>query len=172
MNDAEILQAFKQNPDQGMRALISVFTPYLYGLIRPMLQSHSDTDEVLQRVYIHAWKGLMRFRGDSALKTWLHRIALRTTWHFINQEKVHAMGAPEREPEPSNEDLPPSNPQLLLLNALSELPPKQRLIFVLRYFENLPFAELSALTQTTEGNVKAQYHHARTKLERYFLLQH
>lgn len=172
MSDAEILQAFEQNPDQGMRALVSVFTPYLYGLIRPMLNSHDDADEVLQCIYIHAWKGLSQFRAEAALKTWLHRIALRTTWDFLKKQRAQTKLATQKHPEPSNEDWPTSNPQLLLLKALSELPSKQRLIFVLRYFENLPFAQLAALTQTTEGNVKAQYHHARTKLERYFSLQH
>jgi RNA polymerase sigma-70 factor, ECF subfamily len=172
MSDTEIIQAFEQDPNRGMRALISVFTPYLYGLVRPMLDSHEDSDEVLQLVFIHAWKGLHRFRADSALKTWLHRIAVRTAWDFIKKQKAHTKRAIERQAEASTHDALASNPQLLLLHALSELPPKQRLIFVLRYFENMPFAELSTLTQTTEGNVKAQYHHAKTKLEQYFLLQH
>jgi RNA polymerase sigma factor (sigma-70 family) len=172
MTDAEILHAFSKNQNQGMRALISAFTPYLYGLVRPMMFSHDETDEVLQRVFIFAWKGLPNFRGDSTLKTWLHRIALRTAWKYIDKEHGRAINTAEFRPEPSSEDAPSANPQLILLKALSGLPPKQRLIFVLRYFENLPFAELSALTQTTEGNVKAQYHHARTKLEQYFSLQH
>jgi len=172
MTDNEILKTFSRNPNQGMRELIETFTPYLYGIIRPMLHSHQDTDEVLQRTFINAWKGLAHFRGDAALKTWLHRIAIRTVWSFIKAEKNRTMNANDLLLVSAGEDAPLENPQLLLLRALSELPPKQRLIFVLRYFENMPLDRIANLIQRSQGNIKAQYHHARSKLEKYFSLLH
>lgn len=171
MTDSEIIAAFARDQNQGMRALIQTHTPKLVSIIRPVVGSQSATDEVLQQVYIFAWKGLSKFRKESSLGTWLYRIALRTAWKFIQHER--------RQNQDKNKDLKvqsqeldsTGNPQLLLLQALAELPPKQRLVFVLRYFESMSFQHISSFIQCSEGNAKAQYHHARKKIEHFFSLQ-
>jgi RNA polymerase sigma-70 factor (ECF subfamily) len=170
MTDSEIIAAFALDENQGVRALIQTHAPKLFALICPIVGSQEATDEVLQRVFIFAWKGISKFRQESSLSTWLHRIALRTAWKYIQQEGRITRDEKMELSQGSQELDSTRNPQLLLLQSLAELPPKQRLVFVLRYFESMPFNQIASFIQCSEGNAKAQYHHARKKIEHFFSL--
>ena len=173
-SDAYMVECLK-DPDrvnEGMRLLMRNYGPRLYGLLRPMCSSHEDTDEVLQRTLIKAWKGAASFRGESQWYTWLHRIALREAWTFLKQQKkgvsMDILQVPQEQSASAN-DL--NDVQQIFLKALAQLPPRQRLVFLLRYYEELSYETLAVITGTSEGSLKASYHHAKNKIQDFLKAQ-
>jgi RNA polymerase sigma-70 factor, ECF subfamily len=167
------IKRFKENEDQAMRELIHSYGPRLKQSCRLILKSEADTDEVLQRSFIKAWQGFPRFKGESEIGTWLHRIMVNEALGFLRKEKKYRN---ERaETDATNIQAAPrnsaQNPLFILMELLSLLPERQRLIFQLRYFEEMPVTLISAKTGLSEGAVKANFHHARKKIEGYIKIK-
>lgn len=173
-SDEELIRAFK-NPatkEDAFRSIITQFQERLYNHIRRMVISHYDTDDILQNVFIKAWKGLDNFRGDSALYSWLYRIATNETINFLNKEKKNLnQSLDESVMQVAGKDdgfgLTGDEIQLKLQRAILTLPDKQRLVFNLKYFEDKKYQEMSEILDTSVGALKASYHHAAKKIEEY-----
>ncbi|MBS1591258.1 MAG: sigma-70 family RNA polymerase sigma factor [Bacteroidetes bacterium] len=173
IDDKELLQEFHQ-PDTKEKAFTSIVKKYqekLYWQIRRMVVVHDDADDVLQNVFIKMWKGLENFREDSQLYTWIYRIATNECLTFIEQQKKKtAVSLNDIESGLSNkikaEDNFDSNKlEWKLQLAIQQLPEKQRLVFNLRYYDEMPYEEMSKILETSEGALKASYHHAAKKIE-------
>lgn len=174
-SDKELLMLFRE-PDTKERAFTSIIKKYqekLYWHIRRMVVAHDDADDLLQNVFIRVWKGLENFREDSQLYTWLYRVATNECLSFLEQQKKkHTLSLSDVESGLENkvkaDDGFDSNKlEWKLQVAIQRLPEKQRLVFNMRYYDEMPYEEMSRVLETSEGALKASYHHAVKKIEDY-----
>jgi RNA polymerase sigma-70 factor (ECF subfamily) len=173
--DTELLIQFRDpvTKERAYTAIIKKYQEKLYWHIRRMVVDHDDANDVLQNVFIRVWKGLENFREDSQLYTWLYRIATNESLTFIEQQKKRSsVSLNDDEAGLSNKiradqhfDFQKLEWKLQL--AIQQLPEKQRVVFNLRYYDEMPYEEMSKVLETSEGALKASYHHAVKKIEDY-----
>lgn len=176
-SDSELLVQFRDpaTREEAFTAIIKKYQERLYWHVRRMLVDHEDTNDVLQNVFIKVWKGLENFREDSQLYTWLYRIATNESLTFIEQlKKKKAVPYELVEESLSNkiradENFDSKKLEWKLQLAIQKLPEKQRIVFTLRYYDEMPYEEMSRVLDTSEGALKASYHHAVKKIEDYIL---
>jgi RNA polymerase sigma-70 factor (ECF subfamily) len=174
-SDQELLALFSNaaTREQGFTQLVKKYQEKIYWHIRRMVIDHADADDVLQNTLIKIWKGLENFREESQLFTWLYRIATNETLSFLAQQQRKATQSLDEMTESlANKvkaDLHFNANQLewRLQLAIQELPEKQRVVFHLRYYDAMPYEEMSKVLDTSEGALKASYHHAAKKIEAF-----
>ena len=170
-DDKELIQQFRENREYAFNLIVRKYQERLYWHIRKMLISHDDTDDVLQNTFIKAYQGLDKFREDASLFTWLYRIATNESLTFLKKQRSrfflplgdyqqHLERTLESEPHLDGDEL-----QIRLQKAILRLPEKQRLVFNMKYFEEMKYEDMSAILGTSVGALKASYHHALKKLE-------
>ena len=175
LSDSELLVEFR-NPVTKEKAFTSIIKKYqekLYWHLRRMLVDHEDANDVLQNVMIRIWNGLENFREDSQLYTWLYRVATNECLTFLEQQKKRASvslsdvesGLENKIKADQNFDGKKLEWKLQL--GIQQLPEKQRIVFQLRYYDEMPYEEMSRVLETSEGALKASYHHAVKKIEEY-----
>lgn len=173
--DAELLQRFRnpETKEQAFTAIIKKYQERLYWHIRRIVVDHDDTNDVLQNVFIRVWNGLENFKEESQLYTWLYRIATNESLTFIeNKKKRSAVSLSDVEGGLSNQikadrHFDANKLEWKLQLAIQQLPEKQRVVFTLRYYDEMPYEEMSRVLDTSEGALKASYHHAVKKIEDY-----
>jgi RNA polymerase sigma-70 factor (ECF subfamily) len=174
-SDKELIALFRQESTRhkAFRLIVERYQKRMYWHIRRMLVDHDDTDDVLQNVFIKVWKGLDNFKEDSQLYTWLYRIATNETLSHIRQKKAELYvryGEVEYSVESKLEDdnyFRGDEIQKKLQLAIQQLPEKQRLVFNMKYFEDMKYEDMSQVLDTSVGALKASYHHAVKKIEAY-----
>lgn len=165
------------NIQSGFRLLVNEYSQQLYLLIRRLVITHEDANDILQNTFIKAFKNINSFRGESSLKTWLCKIAVNESLTFLKIKRKRTFvffGSIESKMANSlktDEYFRADEISLKLNQAILKLPEKQRLVFNLRYYDELPFEEISVLLNTSTGALKANYHIAFKKIEK-FLLTH
>lgn len=172
-DDKDLLVKFKDasQKDAAYTAIIKKYQERLYWHIRRMVVEHEDANDVLQNMFIKVWRGLENFREDSQLYTWLYRIATNESLTFLEQQKrKFAVSIDEEETGLSNkviasEGFDANRLEWKLQLAIQKLPEKQRIVFNLRYYDELPYEQMSEILETSEGALKASYHHAAKKIE-------
>lgn len=176
LSDNDILELYSRDRDAGFRLIIGRYTERLYWHVRKIVISHDDTDDVLQNIFIKVWNGLDGFRAEAGLFTWLYRIATNEAVNFINSKKKHTlipiMGSVEKQLSQLLDNDPycnGDNLQLKLQKALLALPEKQRIVFNMKYFDDITYEDMSEILNTSVGALKASYHHAVKKVEKYLL---
>ena len=177
LDDNELLLQFKDpsTKEKGFTAIIKKYQEKLYWHIRRMVVQHEDANDVLQNMFIKVWNGLDNFREDSQLYTWLYRIATNESLTYLEQQKRRASvslsdvenGLSEKLKADRNFDSHKIEWKLQL--AMQQLPEKQRIVFNLRYYDEMPYQQMSLVLETSEGALKASYHHAVKKIEDYIL---
>jgi len=177
LDDNELLQQFR-NPatkEAGYTRIIKKYQEKLYWHIRRMVVEHEDANDVLQNMFIKVWKGLENFREDSQLYTWLYRIATNESLSFLEQQKKRSsVSLSDVESGLSNKlqadkNFDANKLEWKLQAAIQQLPDKQRAVFNLRYYDEMPYEKMSRVLETSEGALKASYHHAVKKIEDYIL---
>lgn len=176
-NEDEVLKKLR-NPEMQRDAfamIVTQYSPQLYWQIRRMVLSHEDADDLLQNTFIKAWTNIDYFRGDAKLSTWLYRIAFNECLTFLNKQNAQQHQSISLE-EISVEDQLVSDPlfsgdniELLLQQALQTLPEKQRMVFNLKYYDDMKYEEMSEIFGTSVGALKASYHHAVKKIEKFLI---
>ena len=176
-DDQELLLSFKDpvTKEQAFTGIIKKYQEKLYWHIRRMVINHDDANDVLQNMFIKVWKGLENFREDSQLYTWLYRIATNECLSFIAQQKKRNLvslsdvenGLSNQLKSDTNFDANKLEWKLQL--GIQKLPEKQRIVFNLRYYDEMPYEEMSRVLDTSEGALKASYHHAAKKIEEFIL---
>jgi len=155
--------------------LIRLYQQMLYYHIRRMVIDHEDADDVLQNTLLKAWKNIDRFRGDAALRTWLYRIATNEALTFLNKKKKMVKTDVENIEDDMRHSLDwgggryisGEEIQLKLQAAIATLPERQRLVFNMRYFDEMKYEEISKVLEVSVGGLKANFHHAVKKIEKY-----
>lgn len=177
LDDITLIQQFKQ-PDLKEKAFTAIVKKYqekLYWHIRRLVITHDDANDVMQNLFIKVWNGLNNFREDSKLYTWLYRIATNECLTFLDkQEKKSVIDITEIEDSLSNKIKAENNFNANQLEwklqlAIQQLPEKQRAVFTLRYYDEMPYEEMSKILDTSEGALKASYHHAAKKVEEFII---
>ncbi len=176
--DEELLALFREEKtkEKAFIAIINRYKEKLYWHIRRLVVIHSDADDVLQNVFIKMWKGLDHFREESRLYTWLYRIASNESiTHLQKVKKARALEINDpgqvwlQDRVKADEYFDPTRLEWKLQLAIQSLPEQQKLVFSLRYFDEMPYAEMSEVLGVTVGALKASYHHAAKKIEDYLL---
>lgn len=167
---------------QGFNVLVRKYQGELYRVIRRLVKSHSDTDDLLQQTFVKAWNAIGKFRGDSALGTWLHRIATNEALSHLRRTQRHRHTSLDDEaempldhrPEMAATTVQGLDAEAILAKleaALDTLPDRQRVVFQYRYYDEKPYEEIAEILGVTVGALKASYHHAAKKIE-VFLTTH
>jgi len=178
LDDKTLLEQFKDpsTKERAYTAIVKKYQERLYWHIRRMLVDHDDTNDVLQNMFIKVWNGLENFREDSQLYTWLYRIATNESLSFIEQKKRKSADYSMSDVEgnlsnriKADENFDSNKLEWKLQLAIQQLPEKQKLVFNLRYFDEMPYEEMSKVLGTSEGALKASYHHAAKKIEEFIL---
>ena len=176
ISDNEIIKRLKagKSKEAAFELLVKKYQERLYWHIRKMVISHDDTDDILQNTFIKVWKGLDNFRGDASLYTWLYRIATNETLTFLKgRDKRKAVLMDDEENTignrlKSDDGFNGNELQTKLQKFILMLPEKQRLIFNMKYFEEMKYEEIAEITGTSVGALKASYHHAVNKIKAFF----
>lgn len=166
-----------RNPDtrrQAFSQVIHLYQENLYWQIRKLVLDHEDTSDVLQNTLMKAWTALDSFRGDSKLSTWLYTIAHNEAITFLNKRQAEmemTIDDPDgyvMDTQEADKYFDGDEAQRLLLQAIATLPTKQREVFNMRYYDELPYEDISRITGTSVGALKASYHIAVEKISSFF----
>lgn len=156
--------------DGAFRTLMKTYGEKVYWLIRKMVQNHDDANDLVQSSFMKVWTNIRHFRGDAKLSTWIYKIAVNEAINFLNKEKQrnnvvgegedsYLMSTLESDPYFDGDEL-----QMKLQKAILALPEKQRLVFNMRYYDEMKYEEISEIVGTSVGALKASYHHALKKI--------
>lgn len=176
-DDKQILEliANPKTRDMGFRQLIQLYQERIYYVIRRMVLIHEDADDLTQNTFIKAHTYIDKFKGQSSLFTWLYRIATNESLTFLEKKKKQYYTSLDTHENHMESYLDHSGVlggdqiQILLQKTLLKLPEKQRLVFHFRYQDDLTYEQISEITGTSIGALKASYHHAVKKIEKYLL---
>jgi RNA polymerase sigma factor (sigma-70 family) len=174
-DDHFLIVSFKneQLREAAFTKLVRKYQQRLYWHVRRMVVEHEDTNDILQNVFIKVWKNLADFRQESNLYTWLYRIATNETLTWIEQQKRRsAVSISENENLYGDRVLvqkgyDANKIEWRLQQAIQTLPEKQRMVFTLRYYDEMPYEEMGKVLDTSVGALKASYHHAVKKVEAF-----
>ena len=174
--DAEILRLIldMRDIDRGFRLLLTAYKERVYWQIRRLVWNHEDANDICQEVFIKVFHHLHQFKGEAALYSWICSISIREAISFLRKKRLnfHHLDASDHMVATLPSDLDGFSGdeiQHKLWTAIESLPDKQKLVFKLKYFEDVSYAEMSTLLDTSEGALKASYHHAVKKIENYIL---
>ena len=172
MTESEIIELYHSGrTEEAFKGIVDTYSERLYWHVRRFLCSHEDTNDLLQDIYIKIWTALPTFRGESQIFTWLWRIATNEVLNYLRKQKFKAMVSLDSSMEilrKKIDDDPYFNGNELqreLHKAIQKLPEKQRLVFNLRYFDEMKYEDISEITDTSVGALKASYHHAYNKIK-------
>lgn len=170
--DNNISELLRTDLNKGFRLVVEKYSSKLYWHIRRLVILHEDADDALQNTFINAWKNIGNFRSESSIYTWLYTIATNEALTLINKRKRNAavslddLGGYFDSSHEGSTWFDGDAAQIKLQNAIIQLPEKQRVVFNLKYFEEMPYEEMSRVLGTSEGALKASYHHAVKKIEK------
>lgn len=172
MTDNQIIELYKSGQkERAFDCIVSSYTERLYWHVRRFTCSHDDSNDLLQDIFIKVWSSLPNFRGDSQLYTWLYRIATNEVLNHIRKQRFRAMVSLDSEAnllaKKIDEDAYFNGNELQreLHKAIQRLPEKQRIVFCFRYFDEMKYEEISEITDTSVGALKASYHIAYNKIK-------
>lgn len=175
MTDPQIIALWESGQhERAFNEIVKSYSERLYWHVRRFVCSHEDTDDLLQEIFIKIWAALPSFRGEAQLYTWLYRIATNETLNFLRKQKVRAslhFQSLDAEMERRIDEDPYFNGtavQRQLSKAILRLPEKQRIVFSLRYYEDMKYEDIAQITGTSVGALKASYHIAYEKLKAEF----
>jgi len=163
----------EETRDYGFNLLVKAYKERIYWHVRKMVIDHDDADDLTQTVFIKIWKGLGNFREDSRLYTWIYRIATNECLNFLNKKKrkffipINDVASELSNKIDDDNLITGDEIQIKLQKAILTLPDKQRLVFNMKYFDEMKFEEIADITGTSVGALKASYHHAVRKIEEF-----
>lgn len=177
IDDSEILDKFahENSRNEAFGLLLQKYQQKIYWHIRRMVLNHDDADDLVQEVFIKVWKNLDRFRQDAQLYSWIYRIASNECLQFLQKQKKRnttsfdELTAKQADTFGASDSFNGDQIQAKLYQAIETLPEKQKLIFQMKYFEELKYEEISAVLGTSVGALKASFHLAAKKIEAHLL---
>lgn len=171
MTDKEIIELYKAGQrEKAFSEIVESYSERLYWHVRRFLCSHEDTDDLLQEIFIKVWSSLSSFRGESQLYTWIYRIATNESLNFLQKQKIRAALRFEDITSKLDDKIDEvtgvdgNEAQKALMKAVSRLPSKQKTVFIMRWFDDLSYEDISEILGTSVGALKASYHFAQEKI--------
>ncbi len=170
MTESEIISLIGEDGfEKAFGAIVDNYSEKLYWHVRHMVGSHEDADDLLQEIFIKVWTALPSFKGEARLYTWLWRIATNESLNFLRRQRLRSVlsfkslsagdDVCARDPYFNGDEA-----QALLMKAVSALPPKQKAVFLMRYFSEMKYEDISEILKTSVGSLKASYHIAEQKV--------
>jgi RNA polymerase sigma-70 factor (ECF subfamily) len=176
INENKIRQIYKSNREQGFRLLVEYFQEPIYYYIRRLVVLHEDAEDVLQEVFIQIYRHWDQFRNESSLSTWIYRIATNESLRLLNSRKEEGVVSAEDVQEELMSKLKASDYvdyenelAVKFQEAILSLPEKQRLVFNLRYYDELEYEEIARVLDSKVDTLKVNYHYAKEKIKEYIL---
>lgn len=172
MQDDELLMQLRieETRESAFSILVKTYQMKVYNIVRKMVIDHDDTNDIVQETFVKVWHKVADFKGESQLYTWIYRIATNEALQFLRKRKRRMLFWSDNSDLESHlaEDpaLNGDEIQFKLQKAILKLPDRQRLVFNLKYFEELRYEEISVILDTSVGSLKASYHHAVKKIEK------
>ena len=172
IQDNNITELLKRDLNKGFRLVVEKYSSKLYWHIRRLVILHEDADDALQNTFINAWRSFGDFRSESSLYTWLYTIATNEALALIYKIKKNTavslddLGSHFANSQEGSTWFDGDEAQVKLQNAILQLPDKQRIVFNLKYFDEMTYHDMSSVLKTSEGALKASYHHAVKKIEK------
>lgn len=170
LTDEEILLQFKEpaSKEKAFRNLLNTYQERLYYHVRRYVHNHEDANDILQNTCIKVWNAIDNFRGESGLYTWLYRVAGNEAITFLNKNKKR--NEVDIEQTTANyrsaaDTIDGDEMTLKLERAIATLPDKQKQVFIMRYYDEMPYEKMAEISETSVGALKASYHHAVKKIE-------
>ena len=175
MEDKDLLARLRdpETKNFGFNLLVRNYQQRIYRHVRQMVIDHDDADDLVQDVFIKVWKNLDSFRADAQLYTWIYKIATNECLNFLRKKRnrfflpVHDLGKELSRKLEQDSLVDGDEVQIKLQKALLTLPDKQRMVFNMKYFDDLKYEEISEITETSVGALKANFHHAVKKIEEF-----
>lgn len=161
-----------KNRSNAFSVVVRTYQERLYWHIRKMVLSHEDANDVLQNTFMKAWNALDGFRADSQVSTWLYKIATNETLTFLTNKRMRSQNSIDEVEEVLLQNLQAdtyfngNEIQMKLQKAILTLPEKQRLVFNMKYFDDITYDQMEAILGTSVGALKASYHYAVKKIEK------
>lgn len=169
--DSDILELLGSDLNKGFRIIVERYSQKLYWHIRRLVILHDDADDALQNTFISAWKNINKFRSESSVYTWLYAIATNEALALINKRNknntvsIDDLGSWFANSQEGDSWFDGDEAQVKLQNAILQLPEKQRVVFNLKYYDEMSYEDMSKILKTSVGALKASYHHAVKKIE-------
>lgn len=175
MTDQELIEKLnkEESRNHGFNLLVREYQERIYWHIRKMVIDHDDADDLVQDVFVKVWNNIHKFREDSSLYTWIYRIATNECLNFLKKKRnkfflqINDVAGELSSKLDSGAHISGEDIEMKLQKALLKLPDKQRLVFNMKYFDEMKFNEISEITNTSVGALKASYHLAVKKIEEY-----
>jgi len=177
--DLELVERFRNGDEAAFNELLLRYKEKIYWTARRFLQNHDDADDVVQQVLWNAYTGLKTFRSGSGVFTWLYRITVNTSLNALRKKRVRDFFSLDDLSESKSPDAERpdelyerSEQHAQIEEAIQTLPEKQKSVFVMRYYDEMPYEEIAKVLKTSVGGLKANYFHAMRKIEEYVKRAH
>ncbi len=165
ISDNDIIEQMRTHPQKGMKLLMDQYQERLYWHIRRLVVSHDDAQDLLQETFLKVYRSFESYKGESALYSWLYRIATNVTLSFLRTKKMECSSLDDVRGMESDEYFEFTDEAAVALQkAIHSLPPKQQTVFNMRYYDELSFKEIAEVIGSTESSAKANFHFAKTKV--------
>ena len=179
LDDRQLLELYRAGEAEKMfNEMVRRYHSRIYWVARRMVKSHEDADDIAQEVFVRAHTALKDFRGEANIYTWLYRIAVNLSINHLRKQKVRKLvditeylGFLSKDAEQDKEMIHDENVSLIQ-QAIETLPEKQRAVFIMRYYDELPYEQISAILGTSVGGLKANFHHAVKKIAAFVKARH
>lgn len=172
MTDREIIQLLDSGQsERAFNEIVSSYSERLYWHVRRIVNSHDDTDDLLQEIFIKIWVALSSFRGESQLFTWIWRISTNESLNYLRKKKIRAaltfqsLSLEDERRKDEDSYFNGTEAERLLMKAVCKLPGKQKMVFLMRYFDDMKYEDISEILDTSVGSLKASYHIAYEKIK-------
>lgn len=173
LSDLELIQSFQKGREASFNELVVRYQERVYWIARRLVNDHDQADEVTQEVFVKVYRALSNFRGDASVYTWLYRITVNVALNSLRRQRVREfLRIDEFFELPSEEEQPDKiverdEQKKIIEEAIANLPEKQKAVFILRYYEELSYEDISTILKTSVGGLKANYFHAVKKIGEY-----
>lgn len=173
LSDAELISSFINGEEKAFNEIVRRYQKKIYYCIKRYVHEHDEADDILQNVFIKVYKNIKQFKGNSSFYTWIYRIATNESFTYIKIKKARNFIKIDEnfefkdEHENPEKEVEQNEMKVLIQKGIDLLPEKQKQVFVLRYYEEMPFKEIAQIMKTSEGGLKANYFHALKKISEF-----
>jgi len=168
MNDSDILKLYRDgHREEAFTHLVKAYSERLFWQVRPLCPTHEDADDLVQDIFLKIWTALPSFRGEAQLFTWCWRIAMNAAITFMKKQRDVPVSVDQVTMVSSDPYFNGDEAQRLLQAAILSLPPRQRMVFTMRYYDEMSYEEISAILGTSQSALKASFHFAQEKVRKY-----